>query len=130
MTLEDYSKKLDELRKNWKANETLEALDKLIDLKFEYMESVLAELTDVHNSPEMKEVCDILNYLIYESQYGNVISFCETKELAEKTAETVEKVLGDYTLEYPQVYEREGRWAVDCMFGYDYCPGYDEDEDE
>ena len=121
MTFEEYNNAMDVYAERIRAGEDI--LDEVNDFQYKYMENVLKEYNT--DSPA-KEICyGLLDYVVYHSRSGNSIHYVEDKQLADEVMEIIWDELGDYMLDFPEYYEEDGQWAIDCMFAGYYVPDWD-----
>lgn len=120
MTFEEYNKKLNEYEAELNNDDTI--LDKISELQYGYMRNVIKQYNA--DSPA-KEVCrELLDYAVNYSQSGNSIYYVDSEGLAEEVNEIIWEELGDYLLDC-EVYEEDGEWVIDCMFGGYFVPEWD-----
>ena len=97
---------------------------------YEYQENFMNEVLDdfkkvgdINNSAR-QAIADLLEYAIRISESGNAIVDVDSEEIAREAEDIIWNELGDYLLDV-QVYEMNGQWCVDVMFGGLYVPGWD-----
>ena len=69
-------------------------------------------------------MCELLEYVIKKSSSGSAIVDVDFEELAHDADLLLWEELSDYLLD-SLVYEENGKWCVDAMFGGYYVPGWD-----
>ena len=121
MTLEEYDIKVDELREKGD-------IDALNELKISYMTEIMSKM--YAKAEAYKNIAKSINYLIDESFSGSVINYAETKEKAELIQELSLKELDDYMLDTPDIYQDDIGWTISYMFGGNYVPYWDGDDEE
>ena len=124
MTYEEYDKKMEWYSENITPDNE-ELLEEMFQFQTKYMTEVLMKLRNKADTKAKEVVCNILEYAINNSTSGNAIEFVETEELANEVDEIIDEMIGDYMLDAPQIYEENGEWAIDCMFGGNFVPGWD-----
>lgn len=116
MTYEEYDEMMDEYHE-------IERKYRKIEKKREaYLSNALKEFLDKDPDDEARKVAyNIFQYAICQSTTGNSIEWVKTKEMADKVHDILCDELMDYMLDEPEVYEDNGGYSVDCMFGGNYC---------
>ena len=127
MTLEEYNAKMDDYRKRI-INEYDPLYHEMVDMQYDYMNSVLKEIGEKSNGdPIMDKIFELFNFVIENSIYGNAIVSTDTEEEARAVVCKLQDDYSDYLLDAPEVYKDEdtGDWCIDCMFGGYYTPEWD-----
>ena len=121
ITFEEYHKQMDiyseKLKENFDAYE-----NEVGKYQEKYMEQEAEKYADAEEGTAPYYVYEILNYLIRDSIFGNVVEEVPTKELADEVNELLLGELSDYLLDPPDIYESRDGWCIDCMFGGYYTP--------
>ena len=131
---EAYLKSIDEFEKRLlnidDEDEWDEERERLYEYQKDYMEKYLKSYRETATSEAQKSICELIEYAIYESSSGNAIVFVDTKEKADAINEIIWDEIGEMLLDSPEIYEEDGEWVIDCMFGGAFVPdwdGFDED---
>ena len=90
----------------------------LIKMQYTYMEDFLSKL-----EPDSK-VYELFYDLTYRSSTGQAVVSFDTEDEANDFDIMIWKNYGDMALD-SEVYEDDGEWVVDYMFGGMYCPSWD-----
>ena len=126
LTLKEYDKAIDNLKVAAYKNECFDEV-------YEFQHKHMQEYYDYYVSKAEKETekyaCEILEYLISDSQSGSVVHYVESEEKANELRDYLNQheFYGEIMLDSPEVYYCEycNEWVVDCMFGGNYCPWWD-----
>lgn len=122
MTFEEYNAKMKEKVKQL-SECTWEEFDDLADELGAFQEEYM---TEVRDSTDDNTIYGIFDYLIKQSQSGNVIQYVYLESEAERIDQKLWEEYGDYLL-YTDIYPTtDDRFALDIMFGGYYTPYWDE----
>lgn len=130
MTFEEYNEKMHILEERLRATESEDEWDKVMDeinaFQHKHMEAFVEEyMASAKGNRAKEEIADIFRYAVYCSESGSAIGYVDSKELADEIDEIIWEEIGEYMLDAPQIYESNGEWAIDCMFGGNYIPEWD-----
>ena len=128
LSLEEYDEKISGYIERLKTLDG-EAYNKLLkeisSFQNDYMENVLKEYEKtIGNSEAKKQIYCLMSYAVRISESGSSIVYVDSLEVAEEIDKIIWEEIGDYLLDY-QVYEENGSYVVDCMFGGNYVPYWD-----
>ena len=121
MTIEEYNKAMDAYSIRIRNGE--EIMDEVNDFQYEFMRNVLKNY--VADSPEKEIIRNILDYAVNDSTSGSSVQYVEDKDLADKVMEIIFDEIGEYMLDFPEYYEENGYWVIDCVFAGYYVPDWD-----
>lgn len=128
MTLTEYTKQMDELVNELEALEGEEFEQKISDIsefQYEYMGSVLEKYKANVDCKEKEHVYDMLEFIVNHGTNGSVCINVEDEGMANRVADLLCEELGEYTLEAPEIFEYDGKWNVDAIFGGYFVPEWD-----
>lgn len=130
MTLEEYDKKMAEYVTELESliddeDKWDEKYEKISQFQMDYMNEVLADYKKKATSEAQEYIYEALEYAVKNSQSGSSVLYVPTKEIADEIDEIIEGEIGDYMLDHPEIYEEDGEWVIDCMFGGNYVPYWD-----
>lgn len=127
MTLAEYNAEYDEYCQQLTEYYTKELYEKFNNFKYKYMTSVLKEYAKTADTAAKQLICELLDYAINHSESGSCITEAYTEEVAKETEQLLWEEFGGYLLD-SEVYQENGCWVVDVMFGGAYIPYWDGDE--
>ena len=126
---EDYLRTIDKYRKKLlninDEDEWNEKFGEMCDYQKRYMKAYLDTYKRKIRCSEQELISKLIEHIIYQSTSGNSIVFVHTKEEAEAVDKIIWKEIGDILLDSPQIYEDNGQWAIDCIFGGAFVPEWD-----
>ena len=102
-------------------DQTQETID---EFKEKYMKQLLNDYKETVDSPAKECIYELFYYAVYESETGQSIVEIP-KEIVEEVEEIYWYEIGDYLLD-GYVYEKNEKWYLDCMFGGNYVPYWEE----
>lgn len=129
MTLDEYNRRMREYEDKlkdlkWYEKDDYEELyEEISKFQENYMEKVLNEYEKSIDCDAKKYVYDLLYYAVKWSESGSSILTVETENIANEVKDHLCDI-ADYLLDW-DIYEWEGKWYVDCMFGGFYIPYWD-----
>lgn len=120
----EYQAKVDDYFKRIRNEEDVE--DECYEYQTNFMNEVLDDFKKAGdmNNPARQAVADLLDYAIRFSQSGNAIVDVDSEEIGKEAGDIIWDELSEYLLD-TQVYEMNGQWCIDVMFGGYYVPGWD-----
>ena len=132
MTIKEYTDKLDRLTNLMRLREKHgfdhdDLYDEYVELQLSYMEEILKEYKKTIEDNPAKQICyELLDYAVHWSESGNAIVYEENKEIAHQVDGIIYDELGEYLLDAEVYYDDDSQsWAIDCMFGGYFVPGWD-----
>lgn len=129
MTLEEYNQRMQEYEDKlnsftWYEQDEYEKFyEEMSKFQENYMKNVLDEYKKTIDCDARKYVYDLIRYAVEWSDSGSAILTVETEEIANEVNDYLCDI-ADYLL-YWEIYEWEGKWEVDCLFGGFYVPYWD-----
>ena len=123
MTLEEYDAKMQE--KVDAIRDIEKEKNELYEFQMNYMKTVLREYKKKITSKAQKYIYELFAYAVINSTSGSAILCVDDKEMADEIDRIIWQEIGDYLLDSPQIYETDGKWAIDCVFAGNYIPGWD-----
>lgn len=103
--------------------------DPVNDFQYKYMREFYNYYISKAKTEIEKYACEILEYLINDSQSGSVVQYVESEKKAIELKDYLNEheFFTEITLDSPEVYycKYSNEWAVDCMFGGNYTPCWD-----
>lgn len=127
MTFEEYNKKMNEYKERLSGlcdSDFDELLDEVSQFQYSYMENVLQEYQKTIDSKAKECIYELLSHAVKVSTSGSSVVDVETKEIADEIDKIIWEEIGDYLLDY-DIYEENGHWVIDCMFGGNYIPEWE-----
>ena len=130
MTIKEFDAKMAKFQKeladnNYDSDYFDEWQERVSDFQREYMEGILKKHKKNAKTIAQEYIAELLDYAIHDSESGSAIVFVPTKEIADEIDKIIGDEIGEYLLDAPEIYEEDGEWAIDCMFGGNYVPYWD-----
>jgi glutamyl-tRNA reductase len=120
----EYDKKMREYRERLDANYTDELYEEVSQFQEKEMTKMLEEYRKTIDEPAKEVIANLVQYAINISESGNAIESVETEEEANRIDEILWDEIGDLLLDC-EIYEEDGEWNIDVMFGGYYVPYWD-----
>jgi hypothetical protein len=120
----EYDKKMREYRERLDANYTDELYEEVSQFQEKEMTKMLEEYRKTIDEPAKEVIANLVQYAINISVSGNAIESVETEEEANRIDEILWDEIGDLLLDC-EIYEEDGEWNIDVMFGGYYVPYWD-----
>lgn len=129
MTFDEYNKRMNEYQDKLSMfrNDQLlwkDIYEEVGEFQTEYMKNVLKEYEEKINCEARRYIYDLLDYAVNFSCTGSSVVVVKTKEIADEIEKIIWEEIGDYLLDC-EIYEEDGHWFIDCMFGGNYVPYWD-----
>ena len=115
---DEYQSQYRILLEKYRATNSGDIKELLTKMQYAYMEDFLAKLD------EDSKVYELFYELTYRSSTGQAVVTFASEDEANDFDIMVWKNYGDMALD-SEVYEDDGEWIVDYMFGGMYCPSWD-----
>lgn len=130
MTFEEYDAKMDEYADKLRKDYSDDLYQEVSEFQDKHMREFLAEYGNTVGDDLKKKVCyELLEYAIKDSTSGNAIvfdiDFITNEEEAKDLEDTIFEEIGQYLLDDCEVYQEDGSYLADVMFGGAYVPYWD-----
>ena len=106
-------------------DEWYEEYDRLCEYQKNYMKKYLDEYKNKVQCKAQEYIYELIEHIVYQSTSGNSIVFVNTKEEADEVNNIIWEEIGEMLLDPPEIYEQNGVWAIDCIFGGAFVPEWD-----
>lgn len=120
----EYDKKMRDYRERLDANYTDELYEEVSQFQEKEMTKMLEEYRKTIDEPAKEVIANLVQYATNISESGNAIESVETEEEANRIDEILWDEIGDLLLDC-EIYEEDGEWNIDVMFGGYYVPYWD-----
>lgn len=99
--------------------------EQMYKMQCDYMDEICEECKANINDEASQAVFTIMCNITTQSDSGNTCAYVKTEEIARQAEELLYDQYGNMLLDPVDIYEDDGEWCLDCMFGGYFVPGWD-----